>query len=175
MNLIELLMAEHASLRVYFRHLRYLNSDFLFELDDFVTNCHARIEDEVLFPEIRAAVTVEREVIENWTKRMEDEHQLLKMLGDKMRLLVAEGNRELDRDKVALYADTLESHNSSEEALIFPRWSAVSGERANEATIAALKILHEFGTERYLRVTGFSQQFLSFLEPKKQVPVARRT
>jgi hypothetical protein len=35
MDLIELPMAEHASLRVHFRHLRYLNSDYIFELDDF--------------------------------------------------------------------------------------------------------------------------------------------
>lgn len=169
MNLVELLMAEHASMRIYFRHLRYLDSDFLFELDGFVTNCHARVEDEVLFPEIRAAMTDEKAAVETGTKRMEDEHRLLRMLGERMRALVAEGDRELDRDKVTLYVDTLESHNSSEHTLIFSKWSFVNAERSSEAASRALEVIHAFGVERYLRVTGFSQEFLSLLEPKKQV------
>jgi len=45
MDLVELLMSEHASLRIYFRHLRDMKFDSFFELDDFVINCHARMED----------------------------------------------------------------------------------------------------------------------------------
>ncbi len=164
MNLTELLEAEHASLRVYFRHLRYLNSDFLFELDDFVTNCHAKIEDEVVFPEMRMAHGTEDKNIENITKRMEEEHKLLQMLGNNLRTIVAEGNEELDKNKVLLYADTLESHNSSEETLLFPSWDKVSIEKESEAASRARGIIDGYGFERYLRVTGFSQEFMNLLE-----------
>lgn len=162
MNLTELLMAEHAALRVYFRHLRYLNSDFLFELDDFVVNCHAKIEDEVVFPEMRKLAGPEDRGVETTTKRMEDEHRLLQMLGNGIRVAVAEGSKDVDRGKVMLYADTLESHNSSEETLLFPGWKA-SGEQEAQAVSGALRIIHDYGVERYLKVTGFSQEFLSSL------------
>lgn len=163
MNLIELLMAEHASLRVYFRHLRYLNSDFIFELDDFVVNCHAKVEDEVIFPEMRKAAGVESERINTVTKRMEEEHKVLQMLGNNIRLAVAEGNKDIDRSKIMLYADTLESHNSSEETLLFPDWK-VDSELEHQAVSKASQIIHDFGLERYLKVTGLSQEFLSLLQ-----------
>lgn len=158
-------------MRVYFRHLRDLNSDFLFELDDFVANCHAKVEDEVVFPEMRAAPTGESRAIETTTKRMGEEHKLLQMLGNNTRWLVAEGNG-LDKSKVMLYADTLESHNSSEETLLFPIWSSIKAEREREATPRAMKILRDFGEERYLRVTGFSQRLLSSLERFASRPVS---
>jgi hemerythrin superfamily protein len=162
MNLIELLMAEHASLRVYFRHLRYLNSDFLFELDDFVVNCHAKIEDEVIFPEMRKAAGTENKNIETITRRMEEEHKVIQMLGNSIRIAVAEGSKDIDRGKIMLYADTLESHNSSEETLLFPTWRLDSEQEA-EAVSKAVQIIRDFGLERYLRVTGLSQEFLSLL------------
>lgn len=162
MDLIELLMAEHASLRVYFRHLRYLNSDYIFELDDFVVNCHAKIEDEVVFPELRRVAGKDGGSIEAITKRMEDEHKVLQMLGIGIRVAVAEGDKEIDRSKVMLYADTLESHNSSEETLLFPRWKEVR-EKETQSASKATQMIHDFGLGRYLKVTGFSQEFLSQL------------
>ncbi len=160
MNLIELLMAEHASFRVYFRHLRYLNSDFIFELDDFVTNCHARVEDEVVFPEMRKSAGSENKDVETATKRMEEEHKLLQLLGNSIRVAVAEGGKDVDRGKVLLYIDTLESHNSSEETLLFKGWKG-NGEQEAQAVSGTMRIIHDFGVERYLKVTGFSQELLS--------------
>jgi len=163
MNPIELLMAEHAALRVYFRHMRNLNSDYLFELDDFIVGCHARIEDEVVFPALRKVGRPDADAVVTVTGKLEEEHKLLKMLSDNMRLMVAEEATKLDRDKVALYVSTVESHNSSEEILVFKFWDDLDRETRVESTNRVKKIIGEFGTARYLRVTGFSQEFLSLL------------
>lgn len=108
MDLVELLMSEHAPLRIYFRHLRDMRFDSFFELDDFVVNCHARMEDEALFPTLDVP-----------TKRLQTEHEVLKMLSNGIRVSMAEEKSELDKNKVALYADTLESHNTREEKTVF--------------------------------------------------------
>lgn len=153
MDLVELLMSEHASLRIYFRHLRDMRFDSFFELDDFVINCHARMEDEALFPALNVP-----------TKRLQTEHEVLKMLSNGIRVSMAEEKSVLDKNKVALYADTLESHNTSEEKTVFKEWRQVSKDKREEASAQALEIIRSFGLERYLRVTGFSSEFLSLLK-----------
>jgi hemerythrin superfamily protein len=160
MNPIELLMAEHASLRVYFRHMRSLNSDYLFEVDDFILGCHARIEDEVVFPALGNAGGESKVVA--MTSKLEEEHRVLQMLSNRMRATVLE-KTTLDRDTVALYASTVESHNSAEETSVFKHWDEVDSETRAKSTSQVRKIVSEFGVARYLRVTCFSQEFLSLL------------
>jgi hemerythrin superfamily protein len=121
------------------------------------------MEDEIIFPEMRKGAGAESKNVETTTERMEDEHKVLQMLGNSIRLAVAEGNKEIDRSKVMLYADTLESHNSSEETLLFPSWKTDS-ESERQSVYKARQIIHDFGLERYLKVTGFSQEFLSLLQ-----------
>ena len=163
MNPIELLMAEHGSLRVYFRHLRSLNSDFLFEVDDFVLGCHAKIEDDVIFPALGKVGGDGATAIASTISRLEDEHKVLQMLSNQMRNKVAESGTQLDRDAIALYASTLESHNSTEETSIFKHWDDVDKRTQAESANMVRKIISEFGAARYLQVTGFSQEFLSLL------------
>jgi hemerythrin superfamily protein len=163
MNPIELLMAEHATLRVYFRHLRSLNSDYLFEVDDFILGCHARIEDEVVFPALRSIGGDKASTIASVTSKLEEEHRVLQMLSNKMRVQVAETAAQLDRDAIALYASTVESHNSAEETSVFRHWGDVNKEDQAQSADLVRKLISEFGTARYLRATCFSQEFLSLL------------
>jgi hemerythrin superfamily protein len=114
----------------------------------------------VVIPEVRKVAGKDGGSIEAITKRMEDEHKVLQMLGNGIRVAVAEGDKEIDRSKVMLYADTLESHNSSEETLLFPRWKEVT-EKETQSAPKATQMIHDFGLERYLKVTCFSQEFLS--------------
>lgn len=163
MNPIELLESEHAVFRVYFRHLRDLNSDYFFEIDDFILGCHAKIEDEVIFPALRKIGGPEAEKIDKTTRKLEEEHKLVEMLSSNMKQAVVEGTKALDRDKVALYASTVESHNESEEIFVFKFWNDLDRETRAAATDGVKRIIGEFGTARYLRLTGFSQEFLSLL------------
>ena len=164
MDLVELLMTEHAALRVYFRQIRELNSPLVFEIDDFVANCHAKIEDELVFPALRAIETSPSNRLAAFTKRMEEEHRLLEALGNDMRVAVGAKGEELDKNKVALYVDTLEAHNAGEETLLFRHWKEVSEGQARSATGDAKSTIREFGWARYLRTTGLSQELLDRVE-----------
>ena len=163
MNPIELLMSEHAVFRVYFRHLRGMNSDYLFEVDDFILGCHAKVEDEVIFPALRRVGGPDAEKIAKTTRKLEEEHRLLEMLSSNLKQAVVEESKPLGKDKVALYASTVESHNDSEEIFIFKFWSQIDRETRETYTGEVKRIIGEFGTARYLRLTGFSQEFLSLL------------
>lgn len=155
-------MAERASLRVYFRYMRSLNSDHLFEVDDFILGCHARIEDEVVFPVLRNAGS-ETSGVTTLTSKLEEEHRVLQMLSNRMRATVLQKTTPLDGDIIALYASTVGSHNSAEETTVFKYWDQVDSESRAECTSQVRRIVGEFGAARYLRVTCFSQEFLSLL------------
>jgi hemerythrin superfamily protein len=162
MDLAELLMSEHVSLRIYFRHLRDMKFDSFFELDDFVVNCHSKLEDDAMFPALVEGVP--NPLVSRTTKRLRDEHEVLKMLSNSIRVTMAEEKTELDKNKVALYADTLESHNISEEKTVFKDWKELNEKEKQRASTQASEIIRSFGLERYLRITGFSQEFLSSLQ-----------
>jgi hemerythrin superfamily protein len=163
MNPIELLMSEHAAFRIHFRQLRDLNSEYFFEIDDFILGCHAKVEDEVVFPALRKAGGPEAEKIDKTTRKLEEEHKLIEMLSSNLKQAVVEGTKALDRDKIALYASTVESHNDSEEIFVFKFWNDLDRETQASSTDGVKRIISEFGTARYLRLTGFSQEFLSLL------------
>ncbi|MGI0092115.1 MAG: hemerythrin domain-containing protein [Nitrososphaerales archaeon] len=159
MNLVELMMAEHASLRVQLRSVREGNSDPIFEVEDFVRNCHAKIEDEVIFPKLKEILSSPKEDGQQLVKalsRLEADHKLIDMIGEQIKVRTAEGDVEAMRKKVMLYADTLESHNSSEEALVFPFWTLDGSE--SDLVQRAKRIIEEFGRDRYFRITGVSEK-----------------
>ena len=84
MNIIELLMAEHASLRLHFQYAKKTaNWDSIYEVEDFVRNCHAKIEDEVVFPELEKELlnTTDRETLKALS-RLEADHKLIDTIGD---------------------------------------------------------------------------------------------
>ena len=174
MSLIDLLMAEHASLRLHFRYFRDMNSDLIFELEDFISKCHSKVEDEIVFPTLTQISPADAELARKITRLIED-HELLAGLGENMRVWATEGPKELDGKRIGLYADTVMSHNASEEALVFPLWNTSAQDEA-EACRKARNIIEEFGMDRYLRVTGISKPLLeSLLKPMELTPVLRAT
>lgn len=152
-------MAEHASLRVYFRNFRELNSDLIFELDGFIVNCHAKVEDDVVFPTIRRLVGSDSQVVKA-IDQLEDDHRVIQMLSNTMRAAVAEEKGEIDRKKIALYADTVAPHNSAEEISVFQSWRKVDRLQEEGAVQRVRSIINTFGLDKYFRVTGFSKEFL---------------
>lgn len=157
MNIIEQLMAEHSSLRVRFGYLG-VNSESIYELEDFVRNCHAKIEDEVVFPEMRKSP--ESKYIEEIVSRLEADHKLIDTIGDQIKQRTVEGDLDILRKRIQLYANTVLSHNSNEETLLFDHWK-VSQNVESHAVFSARKIIENFGSNRYFSITGISEKFLS--------------
>lgn len=158
MNLIELMMVEHATLRVQLRSVRERNSDSIFEVEDFVRNCHARIEDEIIFPKLKEQYAQKDEQLVKVLSRLEADHRLIEMIGEQIKVRTAEGDLETMRKRTMLYADTLESHNSSEETLAFPFWTLNEYHDDSDLMQKAKKIIEEFGRDRYFKITGISEK-----------------
>ena len=156
MNIIELLMAEHAALRVHFRH-NGSSYDSIYEVEDYVRNCHARIEDEIVFPELRKSAQAKE--IEKTISRLEADHKLIDKIGDQIRERTVQGDVETLRKRVQLYASTVVSHNASEESLIFRYWNATDLVERKVVAMAR-KIIENFGLDRYSLVTGISEKLL---------------
>ena len=156
MNSIELLMAEHAALRVHFRLARDVNSDSIYEVEEFVRNCHAKVEDEVIFPKLRESGNAQLEQV---LSRLEADHKLIDAIGDQIKLRTAQGDIETLRKRILLYMNTVESHNASEESLIFQYWKAGESEERDTKS-KARKIIEEFGLNRYFAITGISEKLL---------------
>ncbi len=159
LNLVELMMVEHASLRLHLRTVREGNADLIFEVEDFVRNCHARIEDEIIFPKLKEILSGRNEEqLVKALSRLEADHKLIDMIGNQIKSRTAEGDLETMRKRVMLYADTLESHNSSEETLVFPFWTLVGSQGDSELVHKAKGMVDEFGRDRYFKITGVSEK-----------------
>ena len=117
MNIIELMMIEHASLRLHVRFVREKRTDSIYEVEDFVRNCHAKVEDEIVFPKLKQILSPKDEQHMKILSRLEADHRLIEMIGEQIKLSTTHAETETLRKKVMLYANTLESHNSSEEEL----------------------------------------------------------
>lgn len=159
MNIIELLMTEHSALRVHFRYLG-VNSDLIYELEDFVRNCHARIEDEVVFPELRKSP--DAKAIEKTISRLEADHKLIDTIGDQIKQRTVEGDLDILRKRIQLYANTILSHNASEESSIFGYWNATEAVETQVVSMAR-KIIESFGFNRYFAITGVSEKLFEKL------------
>lgn len=154
MNIIEQLMAEHSALRVHFRYIG-VNPELIYELEDFVRNCHAKIEDDVVFPVMKS---LKANYIEKTISRLEADHKLIDTIGDQIKQRTVEGDLDVLRKRIQLYANTVLSHNASEESLLFSHWNA--GETVERHSVSsARKIIESFGFNRYYSTTGISDKF----------------
>ena len=158
MNIVELMMVEHSVLRVHLRAVRERNLDTIYEVEDFVRNCHARIEDEVVFPKLKEIFEANKdEKLVKTLSRLEADHKLIEMIGEQIKVKTAEGDMDTMRKRTMLYADTLESHNASEENLVFQFWLPAESEE-HELISRAKKIIEEYGRDRYFKITGVSEK-----------------
>lgn len=156
-------MTEHAALRVHFLYNRDLSRDRIFEIDSFLTNVHAKIEDEVIFPKIAESCSTNDESVARAVAKYREEHTLIKSFGENMRVWVAEGETTLFRERIGLYIDTVASHNVDEELRLFPKWSTVPELSREKSLDESKRIIHDFGYDRYSRITGISRELLELV------------
>ena len=160
-------MMEHASLRLHFQFARKTaNWDAIYEVEEFVKYCHANVEDQIVFPRLQKMLEKrpDRESILKSLSRLEADHRLIDAIGDQIRQRTIQGG-DVDtlRKRILLFATTVESHNSSEESLVFPYWEAEEKAAASVETEQTFKVVREFGLSRYFEVTGISEKLLETL------------
>jgi hemerythrin superfamily protein len=148
---ISVLLFEHSVIRILSRNpIEYWYTKFN-DFNDFVINCHARHEDEIVFPKLIAAY--EDEDFRKTVMRVSADHRLIATLGGNISNWLAKGDHELLRTRIPLYLKVLLEHNSSEEQLLFKRWKTGMGSSFR-------RIIQEFGVSRYMDITGASQQMI---------------
>jgi hemerythrin superfamily protein len=155
-------MVEHVSLRLRFRLMRELqNFDSIYGIEEFVRSCHARVEDEIVFPALRELLVAERrqEQVKNVLSRLEADHRMIDTIGDQIKLRTIQGDAPTLSKRISLYCTTVETHNTTEEVQLFPQWKA-SMEQEEEFRVKALEIIRQFGLNRYYELTGISEQLL---------------
>jgi hemerythrin superfamily protein len=156
------MMAEHASVRLHVSQVKQGSTSSIYELDDFVRKCHARVEDEVIFPILERLFSSsgEEQLAKNLS-RLEADHKLIDKIGDQLRAATVGGDEKLLEKRILLYANTVEVHNAGEEALAFPFWQDAKDAKEQAEIIARVKmIVDEFGRDRYFRITGISEKLL---------------
>src|SRR5208283_5853776 len=152
-------MAEHASLRLHFQYARKTgNWDSIYEVESFVRDCHARIEDELIFPKLEEFLGAQRGESAKVLSRLEADHKMIDTIGDQIKLRTTQGDTETLRKRMLLYANTVESHNSSEESLIFQYWKNLTKDQQQDPIPKMRKIIEEYGVNRYFQITGISQK-----------------
>jgi hemerythrin superfamily protein len=88
--------------------------------------------------------------------------KLIDTIGEQIRLRTEQGSDvETLKKRILLFATTVESHNASEESLIFPYWITSSGE--DNVKSSAMKIIQVYGLNRYFQLTGISEKLIETL------------
>lgn len=161
-------MVEHASLRLRFRVMREdQNFDSIYALEEFIRSCHAKVEDEIVFPVLRDLLLSQgkQQIVQDVLRRLEADHRLIETIGDQIKLRTVQGDSETLTKRISLYCTTVETHNAAEETQIFPYWNpGINQEK--EVASNAIKIMNLFGMNRYFETTGISQELLKMFSRK---------
>lgn len=160
MDLVELLMVEHSSIRLLAR----CNS-CIREMDNFVTfhkfiaRCHARVEDEFVFPVLKKHFEgVDKDFV-MLVQRISSDHKLLDKLAGRIVEYGRSGNWKTYENRLGVYFRLLTYHNSWEEKALFPRWlKDISQDTRDEVIEQAKKIIMRFGLDKYTEITGLSEE-----------------
>ena len=137
----------------------------IYEIEEFVRNCHAKVEDEVVFPALRTVLKLENkeDTITEVLNRLEADHKLIDKIGEQIRVRTVEGDAEILSKRISLYFSTVETHNTVEERQLFPYWIN-SAEQERVLRQRAMKIIGDFGLNRYYEITGFSEELLKMFD-----------
>lgn len=139
----------------------------IFEVDEFVRNCHAKVEDEIVFPILKSRLNFmdKEQVVLNVLSRLEADHKLIDRIGGEIKLRTVEGNSQLLSKRISLYCSTVKTHNFAEETQIFPYWQ--NDFETPDTRERVMKIIRQFGMSRYYEITGSSQELIKMFEEKK--------
>ena len=160
MDVVEILMVDHLSIRLLARcRPLEISLDEFSNLHDFIVNCHAKIEDEIVFPVLREHYIGEYEEYAKLVEWIGNDHKLLETLGNRTIEYGVDKDWENYRRRLNLYFKILVEHNHREEEEIFPKWlREIDNVIRSKCTEKAKRIIEGYGLEKYTKLTGFSKE-----------------
>lgn len=160
MDVVEILMVDHLSIRMIIKcGLTRMGVDEFSSLHGFIVNCHARIEDDLVFPVLKKHYMDSYEEYAKLVEWIGNDHRLLETLGNKTISYGIDKDWINYRRRLNLYFKILVEHNLREEVEIFPNWlNEIDRETRRKYTAKAKEIIEEYGLEKYTRLTGFSSE-----------------
>ncbi len=155
MDSVDALLFEHSIIRLKSKELSDIKNAFesFKNFNDFVINCHARHEDDIVFPILMKKEEKDQEFVK-YVMRISADHKLIATLGNNIEKWINEKNFEMLERRIPLYFRTLLEHNLNEEKEIFVRWK-------HEYAVPFKHIIIDFGTENYKSITGASDEIIS--------------
>lgn len=160
MDVVELLMVEHLSIRLMFKcNLCVREVGEFKSFHDFIVGCHAKIEDEIVFPLLKKRFSGVDDSFAKLVQWISNDHKLLDTLANNVIGYGLSGDREIYEERLNLYFKLLMEHNLREESQLFPRWfSDIDAETRMEAMEQARKVIMEYGLNKYTEITGLSEE-----------------
>ena len=162
MDLAELLMFEHAVIRVRSEHIG-IEGPFFEDMNRFVLKWHASIEDEVLFPLLQEHFSGKPEIVSD-INRIAADHKLIQTLGENLEKWKKEGNSKLFNERIGLYVRLIREHNDKEEESIFHLWKEIPEAARKETMSRAIKALKSGVLDWYTVYTGLSPRMLDYIQ-----------
>ncbi len=163
MDLLDVLLHEHAAIRIWAQAPRPWPVQQLEEFSWFVIQCHAtQLEDEILFPLLRSRMAGREEFLRNLS-RIAADHRLLATLSGNVIRYGKEGADVYQR-RTDDFFRLLQFHNDSEEELIFGSWKGLPAEDRDDASARAAESIRRCASSGpYLRYSGLAGRTLSYL------------
>jgi hemerythrin superfamily protein len=160
MDVVEVLIIDHISIRLLAKCNPYIKSvDEFVSFHDFIVNCHAKIEDDIVFPALKNLYKGKYEEFVKLIEWISNDHKLLDTLGNKVIEYGRAGRQENYRERLSLYFKILLEHNTREESQLFPNWfKEIANTTRTSCTKRARKIIENYGLEKYTKLTGFSSE-----------------
>jgi len=150
-DLVDNLISDHMAVRIW-RECRLEDIDLsVFKsFHDFITNCHMKIEENILYPLFKDRINKDN-VFEKVINIFLDEHKLIRYLGSK--IISLESDEEEFKRLLNLYLNIFLSHCSSEESILFPYWyKDISSDIRIKYSDEASKILVLYGYGKYTNI-----------------------
>ncbi len=158
MDVVEFLIIDHLAIRLLVKcsSLKVCVEEFA-SFHDFIVNCHAEIEDKIVFPTMKKFY---QDKSMEYTKLIEwvgNDHQLIGTLGVNVIKYGEGGDIDSYKNRLDLYFKLLIEHNLREEKDIFPNWLLdIDEETRKRCSEEAKRVIEKYGIEKYTELTGLS-------------------
>ncbi|MEM0155402.1 MAG: hypothetical protein QW597_02210 [Thermoplasmataceae archaeon] len=136
--------------------------DFI-SFHNFLNNCHMRIEEKVLYPNLRKGIWMDERWLFRKMDQFEEDHKLIDSLGQDIIKWYTERNTEMLDEHLPLYFRILRDHGNSEESYVLNRWRLLPQAERTDTMREAMMIINNFGRKRYAELTDLSDSAISYI------------
>ncbi|WP_287960270.1 hemerythrin domain-containing protein [Acidiplasma sp.] len=159
MDLAELLMVDHSSIRIIAdNNLLQNTAAELIDFNKFLLNIHVNIEESIVFPLLKE----NNKEISKLIDRLTADHKLIETLFNNLYKWKVNDD-PLFSVRLPLFYKTLKDHNCREESDVFPYWRNIDNDGRNTAMKNAHEIIESSDISNYIKETGISEKMLKYI------------